>query len=672
MEIKSKRDLDSVIEKLKEIEIIDKKELFLTIREKSYEFYISKGNLLEPFFSNLYFVFNDLEVEDDEEISKQINLLKNYYDKATLEEKFVVSNYIFRLELLNGNFHNAVKEYLERWMVIDLSGNAFNSEVRDFANFVLENRFDPDILLSVFKNFIDIDYFFSLDKKTRRMIFVNSLTVLWNSPSFFVSKKWLNLFDDLVKLINSAISKDLIEEQMYIHFFTYHVYGNSADTIEEWREFNKRVEKPASIFYKEWAELQNLPKCKTEVSKGKKKIAFLVDRVVWNSPNMVLYSLIDLLTQNGHFNKNYEIYLYSMEYVDKQEDHKDVVNSFVKFGINYFSPKELKKYGYYYSHIDKALILRDQILDDEIDYLIGGFGYDISNFLFSTRSAPKQIYWSHGNCTSEVENIDLRISHFNQECKESAWKLFQLPVAERFLAGNEHDKKEGKKVKEEYLEKFGKDTVILGSIGRLVKINNDDYLKAVAHIMKEKPNTIYLACGAGNMENIKKKIEKYGIQEERFIFTGMVNPHVFGWAIDLYLAPFPLPAGQALEEYRAKDGLFVTLVEKSIVDNLNKDDFLETIETTLENFKEYYQPYLEEIKQNGYLNHKNKSAKFFYTFPFVTTVEEYIDVALTLLNDSNMADCVSKESSYIYNLSQEQKKLNVIKQFTEALDCAIK
>jgi hypothetical protein len=372
------------------------------------------------------------------------------------------------------------------------------------------------------------------------------------------NKIWLTVFDDLVELLDECIKREMIEEQMYIHFFTYHIYGNNIQTIKEWEIFNQKVEKPASKFYKKWGETQKLKPCKKEISKGKKKIGFLFDRMVLNSPFMVEYSLFKAFLNNEEFNKEYEIYVYSMNYIDKCQDYDDVINSLKVLGIKFYSPADyFIKDGYYYSHLNKALLLREQIIKDELDYLVSGFGYDIPNFIFSNRSAPKQIFWSHGNCTSEVENIDVRISHFEQECKNHEWKIFDEPMAKEFLIGSDEDKIKGEILKQSLLETFGEDTVILGTIGRLVKIESEEYIKAISEIMKENPNTIYLACGDGNKKNVEKVMLKYGIDLKRVIFTGHVNPHMYGWVIDVWPDTFPLEQGHSKSEFMAKKGCLI-------------------------------------------------------------------------------------------------------------------
>ena len=89
--------------------------------------------------------------------------------------------------------------------------------------------------------------------------------------------------------------------------------------------------------------------------------------------------------------------------------------------------------------------------------------------------------------------------------------------------------------------------------------------------MFQNQNTIYLACGTGNEETIKEKIKKYGIDEKRFIFTGHVKPHVYGWVIDVWCDSFPLGQGQSKDEFIAKKKPVIFHIKRQIKrDNINR------------------------------------------------------------------------------------------------------
>lgn len=71
-------------------------------------------------------------------------------------------------------------------------------------------------------------------------------------------------------------------------------------------------------------------------------------------------------------------------------------------------------------------MIRDKIIRDEIDILIDFTGSNpLAEFLFVTRSAKKQIYWSHGNTEYDIKSIDLKVSHFQPT---SEYKIISVPM----------------------------------------------------------------------------------------------------------------------------------------------------------------------------------------------------------------------------------------------------
>jgi hypothetical protein len=628
MEIKNKEDLDILIDSLLkgEVDIRDKYSLFLSLREGIKNFYLKRGDIPPSDYLRLYFSFRDLEVEKDEFISKNIETLNNYYDLASEEEKVLLNNVIFVLSVFNGEDY--VKKFLKRGLFLNPYNFLNNREFQIFRDFCDEID-EEEIVLETVREYLND--FLNYGELDRKIFYANVLFVLWNSPLMHNNEKWMEISDDFVNLLNELIKKEMIEEQMYVHFLFYHLYGNNVKTIKEWEWFSEKVEKPASEFYKKWGEKKNLPKCKLQTSKKRKKIGFLVDRIVLNSPFMVLFSLIESLTKNEEFKENYDLFVFSMSYVEKQNDDEKWVENLKKLGCEVVLCEKFLEEGFFVSHLKKALWIRDKILENEIDYLIGSFGYDISNFIFSNRSAPKQIFWSHGNCASKIENVDLKISHFTQEC-DGEWKIFDLVTSEMFLKGSRESKTKGELIKKSLLESFGKNTVFLGTIGRLVKIDGDDYLKAVSEILNKNPNAVYLACGSGNTESIKEKLKKYDIPEERFVFTGVIDKHIFGWVIDVWLDTFPLRQGQSLVEAQAKGGAIV-----------------------------HYAPVLpekdaENIKKAYEEGEKDLGIKLPF-YPIAETVDEYIDYADKLIKDEKLRKEIGE--SFRNSLLKLLKKPNI-------------
>lgn len=85
-------------------------------------------------------------------------------------------------------------------------------------------------------------------------------------------------------------------------------------------------------------------------------------------------------------------------------------------------------------------------------------------------------------------------------------------------------------------------------MGRLIKLEGEEYLETVSEIMKLCPETVYVVCGVGGQDNINAKLDSLGLKD-RFYFEGWVEPKIYNHITDVYLNTFPDPSGEALNEY---------------------------------------------------------------------------------------------------------------------------
>lgn len=518
---------------------------------------LSCGETPDAFYCFLYDIVPTLPV--DSLISETITALKDYYNSIDKDgtEALVIRNLLFTLGIFNGNKEDAFVEYFKNTLYSDISQMEILPDGVKLFMGLLQNLSLPfEKLKAIYEQIFCLDNFFKLNAKTRRGVFAWSFHCVWNVPCYFNNLGWAELFDNWKAVLYQYLKEQKIDEAMYLHFYIHHKMGNSAQGAEDWRKFNNEIEMPCSIEYANYAKTLNLPTIQNSVNK-KTKIALLMERVVLNSPLKVTLGLLKALSEDKNFSDKYEVCVYSMNYFEKSQDSQDAIRALQEFGVPLFSPAyALSSEHYYVNHFEKALIIRDAIIRDGIDILIGCTNnFAIESFLFGSRSAKKQIFWCHGNFEYDVLGIDKRITHIalNSPLNKSSFEFekFEAVPIDEHLKGKASEE-EYKAIAANIKKRFSEDTIILGSIGRLVKIDNDDYLSAVSEILNQTQNTVYLACGAGDVASIKARAAKFNMPIDRFYFEGHVDPHIYGHAIDVYLNTFPNPSGEAVREFTSK------------------------------------------------------------------------------------------------------------------------
>ncbi len=551
---KNKRELDeavkifaqkSVWESLKNQNTSALAELF---REQILTLILSRGEIMDLGYFYLYGLFR--EVAPDNRFDGYITLATTHIGNQSLGivERFLLLELKLASMMLRGDGKRMVSELFRSMLILDIH-EATNLKIDEMVrNFCALFDIPMELLFDALSGLLEAQNYRNLTPHERRSIYNWSLHVLWNVPSFFNSPKWMELYPLWRANFYEHLERDEIEQAMYLHFYIYHKMGNHFQSQEEWKTFNDEIVKAAEPYYAKFA--QDLPPCKPKVREsGKKVIGFLRDRAVENSPYKVEWSLLKALMENKEFRENYEVKLYLMGYVEKSGDDAYILQSFRDLGVEVVDvvSKIIGAKGLYHSHLDKALALRERIIHDEVDILISpNNGYDISDFLLISRSAPKQIFWSHGNGAYDVAGIDQRISHCASE-KYFKFQSLTVPMdMERF-----YDPPIAPELIESERAKYPKDTVILGTIGRLIKVDSDEYLETIAKIMHQNANTIYIAAGVGNSESIRAKVESLGISE-RFFMPGWVNPHIYGHIIDIWCDTFPLEQGESMREFAFK------------------------------------------------------------------------------------------------------------------------
>ena len=643
-EVKTKEELNEFVSKMVNQTKINEEIAYL-LRDKIFDILLLKGDIFSNEYLNLYKLFKEIKITKDDRYTQYIKILEENYFNVSLEEKYLYVNLLFGFYLLNGEIQKGLYSFISKVIEFDLVKAVINENGEFFIEYLKQIEVKDKDVIDIVNQILNKEL---LNNNNRLYIIKNIIYIIWNIPIMYNNKIWLNVMDKLLDLLNLSIKHQDIETQMALYFLTYHIYGNNIDSTNDWKYFTNKVEKPATYFYNDYIKKLNL----TQINPKKGNIGIILDRLVMNSPFQMIYSLINILSKSGKYN----IFVYSLNYIDKNPEDIKIIEMIEKIGVKVYSPEDECE-GIYYSHLKKVMKIRNKIIQDNIYTLISGFsGYDMSNFLFTSRSAKKQVYWSHGNCDYDILNIDIRISHFHQECKEFEWNILDIPIYKPFLVGTGGEKTVGEIIKQDYKSKFGDDLIILGTIGRLVKIDNEEYIKTIANIMKENKNTIYLACGDGNEENIKKLLKKYEIEENRFIFTGQINPHIYGWVIDVWLDSFPLIGGHSVEEFKAKGGVVIRYIPDEKLDSLNKhinilfdeiswvqinqaNELLkEKIEKMIKDIpievSKYFRPFLKDFNK--------EKAFIIFLYKWVNSIERYIEFSNFFIQHKEVLEFVKE------------------------------
>lgn len=406
------------------------------------------------------------------------------------------------------------------------------------------------------------------------------LHILWNAKNLFNNREWLRLYPVWREQFYAALeqvaqalrdiddSTDMppalaqwLDLALYLQFFIYHICGNSFSKQEQWQEFNTEISQYATPIYREFAAkfLPHLPKPSLSTNK-RKIIGILRDRIVENSPFKVEYSLIKNLLASPEFTQHYEIKIYCMSLIEKSKNNPETIAKFAALGVETIDiGLGFNKAGFYNSHLQKALALREIMLKDEVAMLISpNNGYGISDFLLASRCAGVQVFWTHGNFVYDISGIDARLTHICNNQKHithSGFSFCGIPVQmDRSFYNPNIPQELIANTRACYVDSSAKQPVYLfGVIGRLVKIDSLAYLRSICAILEQNPHWRFLACGLGNEGEIKQKISQINPQLlPRFFFSGYVDSAVYGHILDFWADSFPMEQGESRIEYVAK------------------------------------------------------------------------------------------------------------------------
>lgn len=624
--------------------------IFTELQNKLFELVKQLQGNLYP-LSNIFYLYeissNIPNLTKSTQLDFGINQLKQQYDKLEYsgQAQMYINDIICIADILNSK-KTCFREYFQRLFVMHVANIVQLKYDKIVENLIDYYDLDIEFITHILKDLLNKHSYFKLTPTERRSIYNWHLHILYNIPKYHNNTKWNVLYPIWKNLLFKHLENKQLDEGMYLHFFIYHMMSNTFHTQDEFKQFNGEIDIPASKFYKTYTKNNKLKNAKEKINKKEKiKITLLKDRIAKTSITQVELSMFKQLLQNQEFNKHYELSIFSCNYFEKSEDNPIIIKEFEDLGIKVHNPNSHIKHkkGFYHNHLEDTIRLRDAIIKNNTDILISGTNnYPAVDFILVNRTAPKQVFWSHGNFQYNLQEIDYFVSHiYNEDFNESIY--LKVPVSLNIEQSYDHERIDKEK------EKYPENTIILGTIGRLIKIDNDDYVEVICKLMEQYNNIIYLACGIGNIDNIRQKIKKYNLSD-RWFFPGKVDPDIYGHIIDICPNTFPNPQGLSLLEMMAKGKAFVSLATPMINPALEKDLKLLTEEDLIKKYppdvifqsfpqmafsiKTYEKQLLQLIEnKNLRIQFGEEAKKFVYKKYMNDNINDFIDTLDEIIKD---------------------------------------
>lgn len=513
---KNKGEIFAFLSNIKQIQKelkLPKSELEI-LRDDIYDLILKAGDLVPRECLFLHENFSLAKLAPKPELSVYVDTANKYLDSMqSADEKLLFAELKAVCLMLNGD-ENALLEYAK--IVMKLKFNEI-SQALEFAEFF--NALFKDI---EFKHFYEICKYLLEPKSFLNLSAVEQKTILTNITACYLNFSAINedenlalvrellmsLFDDFVKNKN-------IDMALYICMHILHFNADFACKDKMMKAIQK-----LGIDY-----AKNLPK-PSNAKHEKIRIGFIRDKLSLDTAYKIQYSMLKALLADKKISQKYEFYFYSFQVPQLVEDNAVLMVELIQLGVIFKSPAAglHAQNKFTFDSLEKVKIIRDEIISDEIDILVDLVGFnEIANFIFSTRTAKKQLYFSYENDDYNIANIDGRASFAAlKSTKEFQSKILSVPMD----IAKFYDKLADKNLIKATRQMYPKDAFILGGD---LSMANERYLRAITQILKDNKNAIFIAFG----HNSKfKKLNKLS----RVYFAS--DASLYGGIIDLWLNAF--------------------------------------------------------------------------------------------------------------------------------------
>lgn len=506
--------------------------------------------LSEEMLDKVNLFFQHIQKKYPTSITRDIKLMHLHYALfSLLTNDRQLDTYFDNLLLLLNDLSEVIGDY-------DLVTHVFYEEqLSDYLDRMKSALFD--------------DSFFSIDIYTQKQIIFKYFYL--TNLVYGRGEAYRGMYHVLKSYFLQAINNDLDELAFFLYTPLQMSWNGTAQTQEEFNTFNTEIEVVLEQFVKnKMLKKYQLKKNQRTISPTQKiiKVAFLQERIINYSIHKVFSSLIKVLHE--HPNNQFEFTIYDLNFMEFGGSDEQTVNELKSLGIDYVDLH--KEYGNttsaFYSIIDKVLHVRERLIHDKIDILIGMHSRPEYNFLFTTRTAPKQIYWSHGNHAYNITSIDQRIIHFAPYYEKTTFFGKSYSTFSIYMHNPQHELNAQQNKALAQLKKRFEGKTVLATIGRLTKLENDEFLKVVATTLQKNPESVYLIAGGGDSNYLSTYFNKQKVSAQVF-FEGHIDTAVYINIINIFLNTFPHRQGNSIHEARIKNIPCVTYLTDELKNNVS-------------------------------------------------------------------------------------------------------
>lgn len=413
--------------------------------------------------------------------------------------------------------------------------------------------------------------------------------------------------------LQQALEREWFDLALWLELQLDLRYVHQTETEEHYARHYRTV---APLMNGAGRQLRNrLPPAPSPANPNTASVAFVVHHLDSLGPNRVLLDALRAMDQTSH-----AVSVYVLSDVDQR-----ALSSFLDTGARIVALSDecphLRGMAY-----QLLLELRRRLASDGTAAILWATNIAHMSFAFGLRLAPAQIWWSMKYHSVEFEDIDgyfaLGTLEKFKRIGSRNWRCVHGAVGDLYDADLNN---QARKIRQQFPVK-----TLLGCMGRVEKLDNPQYLDAVADILQARPDTGFLWSGQSRLPRIQECFERAGVADRCF-FVGWIDTRLYAQVLDVCLDTFPFGGGITVFECMAAG--------KPTVFHLSPEAMESGVPMVI----------LPLLNGKAGTPEQQEKARMFYTdekgeklFLCASDSQEYMAIALHLIDDERFRDAVGQ------------------------------